>query len=177
MLKYLYGVDNMLPAEKLRLLISSTYNVDLEKYAWSEDLKVFIFSIKLDKMFEPTLDTLGEVYNLGLNIGHCGLTSRYFIRNIKKAELHYGTMSLLIGTKNSPTGKHVWAAINDFLIDPTLMICIPLDKIAELGYDSKKVIAKENDTILSEYDTFENELWNYNNNPNFQDSIFSISRN
>ena len=133
----------MLPSEKLRLIISKLYNIDLEKYAWPEELKNTIFATPLDKDLETNSSTLGEIYERGFNIGHCGLTSRYVCRQIKNAQLHYGTASFLIGTKNSLNGEHAWTTINNILIDTTLMICIPLNKAEELGYTTNRIISKK----------------------------------
>lgn len=166
----------MLPSEKLRLIISKTYNLDLETYAWPNDLRDFIMSIRLDKTIEDTLDTLFEVYSNGLNIGHCGLTSRYFIRNLDNASLYYGISKLLVGTKNSLDGNHAWVVQNGYIIDPTLMIYVPLGKLSELGYSVDKMVARGADAILSDYDTYENELFNFNNDPDFQEDILKLIR-
>jgi len=148
----------MLPSEILRLEISKKYNIDLEKYKWSSSLLTSIFSIELDKYLETHASTLEEIYKYGFNIGHCGLTSRYIARNYSQATLYYGTASLLIGTNSSPQGEHSWITINDYLIDTTLMICIPLDISKSLGYIPEKQIDYESARILSEYDTYDNEF-------------------
>ena len=150
----------MLPSEVLRSEISQKYNIDLEKYKWNSELLTSIFSIELDKDLESHASTLEEIYKHGFNIGHCGLTSRYIAIKYPEATLHYGTSRLLIGTKSSPKGEHAWIKINNFLIDPTLMICIPLDISQSLGYVSEKQIDKESARILSEYDIYDNEFQN-----------------
>lgn len=166
----------MLPSEKLRLLISKLYNIDLEKYAWTEKFKRFVFSIKLDKDLESNATTLGEIYQHGFNIGHCGLTSRYVIRNLKNSNLQYGITNILKGTKASPNGEHAWIISNNILIDTTLMICIPITKMNELGYIPQKTIEKESACMLSEYDVFDNEFNELNKNPNYKDTLFEINR-
>lgn len=167
----------MLPSEKLRMLIAKTYNIDLEKYAWNEDFKNFILSILLDEDYEETLRTMQEVYEKGFNIGHCGLTSRYLVINFEDAELHYGTCSLLKGTKSSPKGSHAWTIINNILIDTTLMISIPVEKMSEYGYSTQKVIAKESACILPEYDAFSNEIYSLEKNKEeFENELFKISK-
>lgn len=128
----------MLPSEELRQTLSETYNINLNKYAWSEEFKQLVFSTKLDKTVEEHADTLEDIYRMGFNIGNCGLTSRYIARRFKEAELYYGTATLLIGTKNSEFGNHEWTVINDFVIDSTLMLCIPLYISAAIGYLPEK---------------------------------------
>ncbi len=150
----------MLPSEKLRNEISELYNINLEQYAWSEELKHQIFSTKLDKDLESNADTLEDIYTLGYNIGHCGLTSRYVARQFNEAKLFYGKAKLLVGTKSAPNGEHAWTTINNFLIDTTLMICIPITEITKLGYIPEKEIAHVNARLLSEYDRYDNDFEN-----------------
>lgn len=147
----------MLPSEKLRQLISKRYNINLEQYAWPEELKNKILSISLDKELETNASTLEEIYNEGFNIGHCGLTSRYIALNFKEANLFYGKTKLLIDTPSAPNGEHAWTIINNYLIDTTLMIIIPINKLKELGYIPEKEIAYDSARLLSEYDRYDNE--------------------
>ena len=166
----------MLPSEKLRKLIEKIYQIDLEKYAWSEEFKKHIFSINLDELYEKYVKTMEEVYKCGYNIGHCGLTSRYLAINLKDALLHYGTCAILKGTKCSLNGNHAWITLDNVLIDTTLMLIIPLDKINEYGYTSNKIIAKESACILSEYDTFSKECKHLQDNAlDYENSLFKIS--
>jgi hypothetical protein len=122
----------MLPSEELRKEISQLYNINLEKFAWSEELKKQILSIKLDEELETNAETLEEIYTLGYNIGHCGLTSRYVAKQFNEAKLFYGKAKLLVGTKSAPNGEHAWTTINDYLIDTTLMLCIPITEIISI---------------------------------------------
>lgn len=148
----------MLPSEELRLKIEEKYNIDLKQYAWSEELKQKIFSILLDDTIETNASTLKEIYEYGFNIGHCGLTSRYVCRKFDNATLFYGEAKLLVGTKDSPNGEHAWTILNDHLIDTTLMLCIPKNKINELGYNPKKEIMPISARVLSEYDTYDTDF-------------------
>ena len=147
----------MLPSEKLRKEIEITYNTNLEQYAWPKELKEQILSTKLDDTNETNASTLKEIYEKGFNIGHCGLTSRYVCRQFDNAALFYGTANLLVGTPSSPNGEHAWTLLNDYLIDTTLMISVPVEKARELGYAPKKEIAHLGARILSEFDTYESE--------------------
>lgn len=148
----------MLPSEILRKNISQKYNIDLEKYAWSDEIREKIFSIKLEKDLEESTNTLKDIYFYGFNIGHCGLTSRYIAINFDTAKLYYGKAKLLIGTDNAPNGEHAWTIINNYLVDTSLMISVPIDKIHELGYIPEKEIAYDSARILSEFDIYEHEF-------------------
>jgi hypothetical protein len=150
----------MLPSEELRKEISQLYNINLEKFAWSEELKKQILSTKLDEELETNAETLEEIYTLGYNIGHCGLTSRYIAKQFNEAKLFYGKAKLLFGTKSAPNGEHAWTTINDFLIDTTLMLCIPITEIIKLGYITEKEIAHDSARMLSEYDRYDNDFEN-----------------
>ena len=150
----------MLPSEELRKEISQLYNINLEKFAWSEELKKQILSIKLDEDLETNAETLEEIYTLGYNIGHCGLTSRYIAKQFNEAKLFYGKAKLLVGTKSAPNGEHTWTTINNFLIDTTLMLCIPITEIIKLGYITEKEIAHDSARMLSEYDKYDNDFEN-----------------
>ena len=150
----------MLPSEELRKEISQLYNINLEKFAWSEELKKQILSIKLDEDLEINAETLEEIYTLGYNIGHCGLTSRYIAKQFNEAKLFYGKAKLLVGTKSAPNGEHAWTTINNFLIDTTLMLCIPITETIKLGYITEKEIAHDSARMLSEYDKYDNDFEN-----------------
>jgi hypothetical protein len=147
----------MLPAENLRHDIEEKYKIDLSRYAWSKELKEEIFKIELDKKLEYHADTLEDIYKLGFNIGHCELTSRYITINHQKAKLFYGKAALLVGTKSSPNGEHGWTVIDDYLLDSTLMLCIPISEIQNFGYIPEKEIAYNSARVLPEYDTYDLE--------------------
>lgn len=147
----------MLPSEELRQSISTKHNINLEDFAWSEEFKQQVFSTPLDNYLEKNAHTLGEIYEQGFNIGYCGLTSRYIARQFSEAELFYGHATLLKGTKNSPNGEHAWTVINNFLIDSTLMLCIPINEIQKLGYTPKREIAHNSARLLSENEVYNNE--------------------
>ena len=148
----------MLPSDILRREISKKYNINLEQYVWTEEFKKKIFEINLDKNLEESANNLNDIFQQGFNIGHCGLTSRYTVRNFDNARLYYGKANLLSGTPSSPNGEHSWSTLEGYLIDSTLMISFPEEKRVELGYITEKEIAPQSARILSEYDTYESEL-------------------
>lgn len=147
----------MLPSELMREEISKKYNVDLEKYAWPEQFKEMILSIKLNQDYETSAKTLREIYEHGFNIGRCGLTSRYIARKFEEATLYYGKADLLVGTKSSKNGEHAWTTIEGFLVDSTLMLLIPMSEAVSLGYISEKKLEYKSARMLSEYDIYDNE--------------------
>lgn len=151
----------MLPSEILRDKISKRINVDLSEYAWNDKLKQTIFNIKLCKDLEEKVDSLKEIYEYGLNIGHCGLTARYLMRSFSDLELYYGRFNALIGTKNSIDGNHAWVTTHDYIIDTTLMIILPIETALKIGYVPEKKIAKKSAIVLSEYELFSNEYTLY----------------
>lgn len=167
----------MLPSEELRNKISNVINIDLNRYAWSEEFKNFVFSFKLDKLYEDELKYLEEAFLYGLNIGHCGLTSRYIALNIPKTDLYYGKFLPLAGTKNSKNGNHAWTVCGEYVIDTTLMIALPIAEAKELGYIFERHIDSESAKELSEYDTFSNEFRQYNKDKeSFVKSLTLVNR-
>lgn len=147
----------MLPSERLRKDISKKNNVELEQYAWPEQFSELVFKIELDESLETNAKTLKDVYEKGFNIGHCGLTSRYIARKFEEAKMYYGKAALLKGTKNAPNGEHAWTIVEDFLIDTTLMLLIPVSDAVKLGYLSEKKLAYTSARMLSEYDVYDLE--------------------
>lgn len=147
----------MLPSELLRKEIEEKYNVDLEQYTWTEQFRNLVFSILLDENLEENARTLKEIYEKGFNIGHCGLTSRYISRKFDEAKMYYGRAKLLEGTKDSPNGEHSWTIIEDFVVDSTLMLLIPVSEAVKLGYLAEKKLAYTSARMLSEYEVYDNE--------------------
>lgn len=168
----------MVPSEKLRNAIESAYHLPLSKYAWNDELKAKLFSIKLDKYIEDTVEILGEAYEYGLNIGHCGVTSRYFSIHYPNSMLHYGRLDILQGTKNARFGGHAWVEMDGYVLDPTLMIVLPKELKQEFGYHTERIVAKECSILLSEYDTYSNESHNSTRDPEeYENSLYSFEIN
>ena len=69
-----------------------------------------------------------EIFEEGLNIGECGITSRYLSYLFDRFTLiEKGTCEILKGTKNSPKGEHAWLLVNGYIYDTTLMLKIHED--------------------------------------------------
>lgn len=145
----------MLESELLRQEKSLEFNIDLEKYKWSKKLEERIFSIKLDLEIEDnqSIITMKDVYELGLNIGMCGLTSRYLAIEFPEAEMHKGTSDLVIGTPGAPEGEHAWITIGDKIIDSTLMIEAPV-KDFERFYHIEATLHPDSARKLSMYEQY-----------------------
>lgn len=167
----------MVPSEVLRIKLERNYNIDLSRYAWDSDLKNLIFGFKTDPYIENKVSSLKEVYEKGLNIGHCGTTSRYLSINFGEALMHYGTLPILKGTKYSTNGSHAWVETKGYIIDPTLMIFLPIELKEKYGYHTDSVLAKSSSCVLSEYDTFSQEmkllLSDYDA---FQDGLYDLNK-
>jgi hypothetical protein len=93
----------------------------------------------------PMLRDFFQIFEEGLNIGTCGLTSRYlsylFYDFILVEE---GKCNILIGTKGSPKGEHSWLLVDGYVYDTTLMLKIEKDlAYSELGYVSIKEMTSE----------------------------------
>lgn len=167
----------MIPSENLRALLEEAYHLPLSDYAWNDDLKHLIFSIKCDPFIEDKVSTLGDAYRFGFNIGHCGTTSRYFSINFDKALMHVGYVDMLCGTKSSTNGGHAWVEYDEYVLDPSLMIFFPVSKKEEFGYHTKNILAKSASCILSEYDTFSFEAASFEqDSESFYNSLFGFNQ-
>lgn len=145
-------------SDDLRNKICERYLIDLQPFVWPPELNEYLMSITLDKDYEHIDLTMKEIYELGLNIGYCGLTSRYFARALPKADLAIGTFSLIRGTKSSKNGIHAWIINEGYFIDTTLRLMIP-EKIAyTLGYKIDKILAYDSARMLSEYELYSRPL-------------------
>lgn len=141
-------------SDDLRIKICEKYPIDLEPFVWNNELNDLLMNIQLDNDYEDMKLSMKEIYELGLNIGYCGLTSRYFARALPKAQLAVGTFFLLRGTKSSKNGEHAWIINKGYIIDSTLRIILP-EKIAyDLGYRVDKILAYDSARMLSEYELF-----------------------
>lgn len=147
----------MLWSERLRKILIDRGKLSLEilQYSWNKDFKE-----KLEEFFvEDPQIMLFEIYNLGLNIGRCGLTSRYLLKMLdapfNKIEMAVGTCVPLIGTESSSDGNHSWIEMSGFVYDPTLMVTFPVERKEEFGYTIKHYLADSSARIFSEYDVYQ----------------------
>lgn len=148
-------------SDDLRIKLSKKYLFDLEHYVWNDDLNDYLMNIQLSN-FEEQIRTMKQVFDFGLNIGHCGLTSRYFAISLPNAKLAYGTLPILKGTKYCKTGNHAWIIDDGFVIDPTLRLKLPVEFATDFGYTIDKILAYESARMLSEYELYSRALMNRN---------------
>jgi hypothetical protein len=93
----------------------------------------------IDKIKNTNVFAVGNFYTIfemGLNIGNCGLTARYLSFLFEDFILvQSGTCDLLKGTEGAPNGEHAWIIVGEFLYDTTLMLKIAKDvAYSSLGY-------------------------------------------
>ena len=144
----------MIPSEQLRMEISREMKHDLTRFAWGRDLKNFIYGIKLKEDLENEVTSMEQVYEEGLNVGHCGLTSRYISRAWDEADVIYGKFAPLAGTNKSPEGAHAWIYLDGYVVDTTLMIAIPANVAQVLGYEFLETITSYEARLLEEQESF-----------------------
>lgn len=161
-------------SDKLRIKICEQNSINLEQYVWDKNLTDCLMGIELSSC-ENLVSTMGEVYELGCNIGYCKLTSRYFAIALPKAKLAYGVLPMLNGTKRSPNGGHAWIIHNGFVIDPTLRIMIPEEIATSIGYKVEKILADECARIIPDYDLYSHAVEDRNHNlERFNQELFKI---
>lgn len=93
----------------------------------------------------PMLRDFFQIFEEGLNIGTCGLTTRYLSYLFDDFIIvEEGKCNILIGTKGAINGEHSWLLVDKYVYDTTLMLRINKDiAYSELGYTPYKQITSE----------------------------------
>lgn len=65
-----------------------------------------------------------QIFEIGLNIGHCGSTARYLSFIFDNFKIVEGRCDFLKGTEGSPNGEHAWLEVDDYVYDTTLLFKI-----------------------------------------------------
>ena len=73
--------------------------------------------------------------------------SKIISYSLEYCDICGGTLNPLIGTKNSPDGRHTWVSFNRTIIDPSLMIQINEDYMKELGYSEENRYNPNTDSV------------------------------
>ena len=123
----------MIPSKKLRLIISRNHKIKLEYYSWSKEFENKVYKIKFIDGYKKL--SLKTIFKDGYNIGNCLLTAYYVSTIFDNSLICTGKVEILKGTKNSPSGDHVWIEVDDFIIDTTLMILLPKESDYAKYYD------------------------------------------
>ena len=99
-----------------------------------------------------------QIFMDGANIGNCTIMSKMISYSLDYCEICGGTLKLLIGTKNSPDGRHTWISYNGNIIDPTLMIQINEQFIDEFGYIEENRYNPNKDSIYRASKEYANDI-------------------
>ncbi len=150
----------MIPSKKLRKIISKKRKVNLEAFKWDPMLEKSIFKIIF--WDGNSKSSLREIYKNGYNIGNCLLTAYYIASIIDYASICTGKVNILKGTKNAPSGDHVWIETDEYILDTTLMIKIPLDNTYAKLYKKDYSFVPN---ITSNNLSYSDELYAKNNFP------------
>lgn len=145
------------------ILFERGYYNKLKMFFWNDKFIENLRQINIEKYSlgeqNSKIKTLRDIYMQGLNYGNCGLSCRYLLKLFDlykiKAELHYGSCSILEGCFRSPNGEHSFIKSKGLIYCPTLMISIPIALSDLYGFKTTKIIAPDNSKELSEYSKFE----------------------
>ena len=146
----------MIPSKKLRRLISKKNKIQLEAFTWEKEFEKKIFKL----LFEDK--TLKDIFENGYNIGNCLLPSYYIFPIFNNASICSGKVEILKGTKNSINGDHVWIETDEYIIDTTLMVKIPINSIYSKYYNKEYTISPTFSPTDLNYDK---EIYEKKNNP------------
>lgn len=124
--------------QSLNLILNKNIGKRLQKYIKEGTAESFDSEL-IDKIKNTNVFAVGNFYTIfemGLNIGNCGLTARYLSFLFEDFILvQSGTCDLLKGTEGAPNGEHAWLVVGEFLYDTTLMLKIAKDvAYSSLGY-------------------------------------------
>ena len=75
-----------------------------------------------------------EVFRDGANLGYCTVCAKQVSYSLDNPYLCGGTNKFLIGTVNSPDGRHTWIENENKIIDTTFMLVIAKDYVKYFGY-------------------------------------------
>lgn len=134
---------------------------EVKKYRWSGDFIESLKTVKVDNLHMHIPFTLYTVFEMGLNIGACNLTSRHLMRllnDYQNAKMIYGRCRALKGTKlyfKKSQFSHVWIEYSGSIIDTTLMLKMPkYFALNNLHYFEKKALAPESAAYFSDSDDY-----------------------
>ena len=105
-----------------------------------ESGKVSGFSQELwDKLDMQNIRSRGvnsfcEVFRDGANLCYCTVCAKQVSYSLDNPYLCGGTNKFLIGTVNSPDGRHTWIENENKIIDTTFMLVISKDYVKYFGY-------------------------------------------
>lgn len=132
-------------------------------YFWNEEFIQKLKTEEIDNLNTGVALTLYDVFGMGLNIGTCGLTSRYVMKMLndyKNAKMIYGSCDALKGTKqyfDTCQFPHVWIEYPNInvLIDTTLMLRLPKDYAYKvLKYETRRILADESAAYFDDCDEY-----------------------
>lgn len=122
--------------KRLMVLVNMGKVIDLSSNKCFEEYE----KINIGGKYNPEL-TLGKALRKGLNYGRCGLFSKIFSNTILQGYKHtynVGYLDVISGSKNSPNGNHAWIETNNYIIDTSLLMAIPIEFKKSFGYETEK---------------------------------------
>lgn len=102
--------------------------------------------------FEPI-----QIFIDGANLGNCTVMSKMISYSLDYCYICGGTLESLIGTKNSPDGRHTWVSYNNNVIDPTFMIQISENYIKNFGYNEENRYNPNQDMVYCSSKEYAND--------------------
>ena len=89
---------------------------------------------KIESQNIRRINSFTDVFREGANIGYCTVASKQLSYSFDDCYICGGTLPILVGTKNSPDGRHTWLVHNKEIIDTSLMIIMDEKSSSVLGY-------------------------------------------
>ena len=92
---------------------------------------------KIESQNIRRINSFIDVFRDGANIGYCTVASKQLSYSFNDCYICGGTLKYLVGTKNSPDGRHTWIVHNGDIIDTSLMIIMDEKSSNLLGYNEE----------------------------------------
>lgn len=113
--------------------------------------------IAIDNQNVRGLKSFENVFRDGYNIGGQTVVSRQLSYSFPTCTLCSGTLPLIAGTKNSPSGEHSWMTSDGLVYDTTLMLVMDRTYSSKLGYQYEMEYDPSEDPIYSATQEFTND--------------------
>lgn len=124
-------------------------------FGYDEELwnKMASLNVRSDINFE-------EAFGRGFNEGNCTKFSKYLSFCFSYPQICGGTLPLIVGSKNSPDGRHTWVSFKDKIYDTSLMLIMDEEYAKKyLQYDEENRYNPNRDPSYSAAKEFANDRY------------------
>lgn len=111
----------------------------------------------LDEQNHRIIPSTVDIFREGYNVGGCTTCSIQLSYAFNHCNICGGTLSPIIGTKNSPEGEHTWVVKDKKVYDTSLMLIFDEGLAPEFGYNMENSYNPNIDPIYRSAKHFTND--------------------